>query len=550
MLRSLLILAGVVVGVLGAPSKRQLRARILAPSGVNERDFATDLGRFPRFLVDKLQPRSFFEGDDEDVLMVPGKVVSSNWDVIGHAFERSAPVILVNVDGETKQSVMQKYLPIQHTQEFGDSSMLLMDTFQDGNNNTHFFVMHLPAGSGSSDQVVEYANENGLEFHESFPALKDALALEVSANFSDLAADIWNQVEEYLDECAGFSLTEDDRVQRCWSYMKAVHGVGSKKPDEKLLLQHNDNENLDKPTMIPEDGAVWRELIETTFRLWEVQWGRPFPFEKKQTVSHRMNTYWYLYLQAPPFKELYYAFVLVDGLHNPNTQLSNRDAVGLYMSNLNINIHAERADGKRDNDNLIWIKSSPKTQNTQHTIGRSWESTDSYSFDMNLGFTGKVLSGGLKFNYTHTFTASYSESRDITDWSVVENTNPVAGTGQWKYYQSWPIDMMANSVDNSARNWEQYFEQSWNPCRVKDVPNLSKYALGTHNSMVWAVSPALRSRDLRHLPIKFVLSFFPKVTAHTCEVFDGHHKIAQSNVPFNDMGWNVNVADLNNIQWQ
>lgn len=170
-------------------------------------------------------------------------------------------------------------------------------------------------------------------------------------------------------------------------------------------------------------------------------WDEPFPFKKTQVISHRLNTYWYLYIQAPPFAQLYYAFVMVDAIHNPQTQLANDDAVGLYLSNLDIRISANRENDETDPENLFWIKSSPPTQNTKHEIGKSWSSTDSFSLSMNLGFKGELFSGGLSFNYTHTFTASYSETREITDWSVVEATDPVSSVGVWSYYQSWPVDM-------------------------------------------------------------------------------------------------------------
>lgn len=130
-------------------------------------------------------------------------------------------------------------------------------------------------------------------------------------------------------------------------------------------------------------------------------------------------------MQAPPFQQLYYAFVLVDGLHNPNTQMVHPDGVGIYMSNVEIGVHAEREDGVQDPDNVFWLKSSPPTQNTKHEVGRSWSSTDSFQMSMNLGFKGEQVEGGLNFNYTKSFTASYSESREITDWSVIENTDPV-----------------------------------------------------------------------------------------------------------------------------
>lgn len=108
---------------------------------------------------------------------------------------------------------------------------------------------------------------------------------------------------------------------------------------------------------------------------------------------------------------------------------------------------------------------------------------------------------------------------------------------------------MVNRLEDFPRNWEQYYAQSWNPCVVKDVPHLSKFSLKAHNSMVWGVTPALRSRDGKKLPIRFRLSFVPTVFAHTCEIYDGHHKLGTSSMKFDDMTWLINVADLNNIQW-
>jgi hypothetical protein len=241
---------------------------------------------------------------------------------------------------------------------------------------------------------------------------------------------------------------------------------------------------------------------------------------------------------------------LVDGLHNSNTQLVSQEAVGMYLTNLDIRIQGVRENGKSDPDHIYWIRSSPETQSTEHTIGRSWQSNDHYALSMNLGYNGKDWSGGMKFDASHTFTASYTENRDITDWSVVENTNPVSSTGQWRYHQKWPVDMLLNDLDTFGRTWEFYFERPWNPCQVRDVPNLSKYALSTHDSMVWAIDPTLRAPRSRELPIKFQLALTAKVAAHTCEVYDGHHKMAQANAEFNDMGWTINVADLNNIKWQ
>lgn len=204
-------------------------------------------------------------------------------------------------------------------------------------------------------------------------------------------------------------------------------------------------------------------------------------------------------MQAPPFAQQYYVAVLVDGIHNPETKVVQDDAVGLYLSRVSIQLQALNGDGNPDPENIYWIKSSPATQNTKHEEGRQEKSTDEYEFAMNLGcvidtfdlsnttlnfsYDGEVVKGDVHFKYTHTFEASYHETREITDWSVVQNTNPLRSTGEWLYHQTWPVDMLQYGHNNFPQYWELFYASAWNPCRVKQVPNLSKYAFDTHNSI-------------------------------------------------------------------
>lgn len=51
------------------------------------------------------------------------------------------------------------------------------------------------------------------------------------------------------------------------------------------------------------------------------------------------------------------------------------------------------------------------------------------------------MTGGIKFKHYKSFSASFSERRELTDWSVVENTDPGSSLGRWKYHQQWPVDM-------------------------------------------------------------------------------------------------------------
>jgi hypothetical protein len=69
------------------------------------------------------------------------------------------------------------------------------------------------------------------------------------------------------------------------------------------------------------------------------------------------------------------------------------------------------------------------------------------------------------------------------------------------------------------------------------------------NDLVWAINPSLKSDDQKSLPVRFKVELHPMAAAHTCENYDGHHKLGTVWIDFDDMAWEVNVADLNNIQW-
>lgn len=442
-------------------------------------------------------------------LLVHGQDIQSQELWISKAAVDSVPVILIDASAQEKQMAAQLMgLPMRHAGS-GKSAIWMVDFVYDTRGSRHLRLFHLPAGE-LQNVTTSHVSPVSAEVKRDQGTLSDCAALDVDPSMGqEIVADIVN----YLNVCGG-SFVKD--VSECWNLVESTA-----EDRQSLVMQQNEITAQHSETdMIPLEGAVWREMLETTYRFWMVKWGSPYPFEQDQKVSHRFNTYWYMYLQAPPFSQIYYAFMLVDGIHNPNNQKADMHAVGIYLSSLQMSLHAEREDGTTDPSNLFWIKSNPPTQNTQHTVGRSWESTDSYSLSMNLGFKGEVVHGDITFNYSHTFTASYKESRDITDWSVLENTDPIDSTGSWNYYQQWPVEMRSNSVDNFPGIWEQYFDQPWNPCVVKDVPNLSKYALTTHNSIVWGITPVLRRQrgNKMSLPIKFSLKFCPRLSAHACEV--------------------------------
>lgn len=197
---------------------------------------------------------------------------------------------------------------------------------------------------------------------------------------------------------------------------------------------------------------------------------------------------------------MYYVIMMTDAMSNPNTKT---DVISILivesrciwiLSYKFINLHESNGCRRKTRswkhllDQIfsfyIKYKVNFQVEYFRHTVEDSWSSSDEYHLGLNLGFDAVAgLKFGMHFNYTHTFTASYSEKRDITDWSVVEQTDAVSGDAKWSYYQQWPVDMLRNSVSNFPSNWQQFYSEPWHPCKVKSPSNLSKYAFGNHNSV-------------------------------------------------------------------
>jgi hypothetical protein len=201
-----------------------------------------------------------------------------------------------------------------------------------------------------------------------------------------------------------------------------------------------------------------------------------------------------------------------------------------------------------DRNAVFWLKSRPPTESSRHEVSNGWSVVDEYKLNVNLGYDATVgPKGDINFNYTHRFTAEYSEKRDITDWSVIEKTDPETSEGNWQFYQQWPTDMMILDTENFPTYWELFFEKAWNPCKVKDVPNLSKYTMTTHNTMLWGVDPSKGSVNGRELPVTFKIQLKPCYTGITCEDYNGHHTMVQDCFNYDNLEYTLNVANLNNI---
>jgi hypothetical protein len=76
----------------------------------------------------------------------------------------------------------------------------------------------------------------------------DGGSLEQSSNFDELSAEIIESVEEYLKHCGG-QRSLADQINECWNYMSVAY--------PKLGMSNS----LAANSMIPENGAVWRELV-------------------------------------------------------------------------------------------------------------------------------------------------------------------------------------------------------------------------------------------------------------------------------------------------
>lgn len=213
---------------------------------------------------------------------------------IGHSLNEikddlldSTPVLLLNVDSHQKDKVG---IPISHGGYSSHSKALLFDSFKDINNATYFRLINVPVGA--QNRITKVNNEVG---NLSFLETSSFVEREEFSIFEEFL----KEVSEYLEYCGGNHNVVN--FGDCWSFMSSSL--------------------TDSNNMIPEKGAVWREYIETTFMQSTSEAYNNLPFQPQKMI-HRLNIYWYIYLQAPPHTQLYYVFAMVDGMHKANIQLT------------------------------------------------------------------------------------------------------------------------------------------------------------------------------------------------------------------------------------
>jgi len=407
----------------------------------------------------------------------------------GPISEKAKEELLFPASGDIEEGKRTR-LPI-HSKS--DSWYYFVDAFYDSTNRTHFRVIDYPKSADETEPEPE------------------------------LVRDYFDIVGEYLTHCA---------------------------VDELVCTAHMNNKIFKKEkgqdiSMDPPQGAVFRSLDWTTVSAANYQWndgGFPFP---PQQFGSRIDVTWYLYVQAPPSQLAYLVYALINGQHSMNTPIDRPSALGYYMSNLELSIQAKPTTGV-DGNKFYWVYSKPPTQNNNHQEGQTSTISDQYSASFNLGFSGENVNGGFSFSNTQTFTTSYTVTTDITDWSVAETSDPVTSSGSWKYYQSWPVDMSRHNLDTFAQDWEKYYSSSWKrTCAIKEVPNLSRFTMQTHTSMMWHADPSLRT-DPKTLNLDVWLPSHVVGTALTCTDFNGHHMMSQGRADFNK-NWVVNVADVANM---
>ncbi|KAH3764284.1 hypothetical protein Pelo_3858 [Pelomyxa schiedti] len=298
----------------------------------------------------------------------------------------------------------------------------------------------------------------------------------------------------------------------------------------------------DYNSMVPPNGSCYQAYEHSVIQSFDVSCTDDnLPF-KNQIMNSETLVYWYLYLQSAPVAFLVYS--LLDGLHTPNTVIDDLyNADGMYISNLEVAMEGTPTFGT--SDGFYWSFSQPPTQNNVHVDGQTETITDSSSKTFSLGFNGECTSKGWSFGSTESFTSSYSYSTDITDWSTVETSDAVARRGSWKYYESWPVDASLHDLDTYGADWEIYYSEPWDPCTLKQTPNLSRYTSQTHDSVMWTAESDLVN-PYGELDIEFKLNTDITVTGVTCTNYNGHHMMCQTPVNYGNT-WILNIANLNNV---
>eukprot|EP01133_Synstelium_polycarpum_P017194 gene17194-20489_t len=166
---------------------------------------------------------------------------------------------------------------------------------------------------------------------------------------------------------------------------------------------------------------------------------------------------------------------------SPATEAINdpKNCIGFFQTHLSVMNHLVLANGATvPNNGLFNLESSsPATVDQTHTL----TSTSTTKTEISVGFTFGSADGSVSGNIDHTWTKSTQDVEQISDWGIVEITDPVTQSPGWVFHQQFPWDGYSLGYDN----FPSWYSQAYDGGSVRYPPNLSTGTLQASTSTIW-----------------------------------------------------------------
>lgn len=206
-------------------------------------------------------------------------------------------------------------------------------------------------------------------------------------------------------------------------------------------------------------------------------------------------------------------------------QANNDNAIGFCLYRMDSSV--------TPSSGASWVASSPQTVNNVMQVTNS--TSDEFSQTITIGVGPDGPGGGASASESVTLT--HSISMDVTDWAVVETSDPGTNQCSWKRYQNVPWSG-ANIPQDNFIWWQGAYDCGGGHDVVWKPNNLSSTTMQYHNTAGWRFDGSLVQNGT--LPVTFNggATYYLDFIANPEYFSNGHHMINFYN-PTNN--WNCSM---------
>ncbi len=257
-------------------------------------------------------------------------------------------------------------------------------------------------------------------------------------------------------------------------YVKYCGGTGEMKGsfcESYLRDWTHSNVGGDQSGMVPPNSTTcWGEMQQTTYiddsrttfsSLIPFSVLSPFLFFLSLFPPHILSNR-FLYAEANQATEMLEAlliYIIAEGLHATTPACNTGGCRGYAHRELWVNISAV-PKVPYTIDQFHWIYSEPQTNNAQSSVETGVSDTTTVGCSASFSKDG----AGIGFSRSYSFTNSYSDTVQVYDFNVVEDTNPNTGEGKWIFYEEAPVNIQTYPLENFGNDWESWYSNQWFVC--------------------------------------------------------------------------------------